>query len=270
MPSPGVSVALWRVFAPPGSREAVRWLENASTGDEKARKPACYDCSMSSSIAVKGTELGRARAAVIESGAPGRERRGSSHYILRRPTLFLVRDGAGDTEGPSSPQARAEPETVSDWTVVHERMLDLGVERAAHEHELGRWLRAAERLGVHARTGHASLYEYVERLLGLTRRQVEERLRVARALDELPVLEAALASGKLCFSAVRELTRVATPDTEQAWLDWSKGRLAKEVEQAVATRHPGDRPHDRADRSLVRHRLSFEVQGEQCREGIVV
>ena len=217
---------------------------------------------MSTSIAVKGTELERARVAVIESGALRRERRGSSHYIIRRPTLFLVRDGAAGTEGQSSPQARAEPETATDWAVVHERMLDLGVERAAHEHELGRWLRAAERLGVHARTGHASLHEYVERILGLARRQVEERLRVARALDELPELEEALASGKLCFSAVRELTRVATPATERAWLDWAKGRLAKQIEQAVATRHPGDRPHDRADRSLVRHRLSFEVRAE--------
>jgi 5-methylcytosine-specific restriction endonuclease McrA len=262
MPLLGVSVALWRVLGPAGSCEVVLWPENASTGNEEARKTACYDCSMSTSIAVKGTELGWARVAVIESGARGRERRGSRHYAIRRPTLFLVRDGADGTYGQSSPQARAEPETVSDWAVVHEHMLGLGVERAAHEHELGRWLRAAERLGVHARTGHASLYEYAERILGLTRRQVEERLRVARALDELPVLEEALASGKLCFSSVRELTRVATPETEQAWLDWAKGRLAKQIEQAIATRHPGDWPHDRADRSLVRHRLSFEVRAE--------
>ena len=221
---------------------------------------------MSSSIAVGNTgtdtRSGATRVAVIEGGARGDGQRSAGRYAIRRPALFLVRDGGGGSYGPADPRARAEPETVTDWAVVHERLLGLGAERAAHEHELARWLRAAERLGVHARTGHASLYEYAERILGLTRRQIEERLRVARALDELPVLEQALGAGKLCFSAVRELTRVATPETEQAWLDWSKGRLAKQIEQAVATRHPGDRPHDRADRSLVRHRLSFEVRAE--------
>jgi hypothetical protein len=115
-------------------------------------------------------------------------------------------------------------------------MFGLGVERAAHEHELGRWLRAAERLGVHARTGHASLYEYAERLLGLTRRQVEERLRVARALDDLPVLEEALASGKLGFSAVRELTRGHARD-RAGLARLVEGPAGEEVEQAVADLH---------------------------------
>jgi hypothetical protein len=53
------------------------------------------------------------------------------------------------------------------------------------------------RLSVHARAGYASLREYAERVLGLKPRQTEERLRVGRALAELPLLDAALASGEV-------------------------------------------------------------------------
>ena len=102
-------------------------------------------------------------------------------------------------------------------------------------------LRAAERLAVHARTGHASLREYAERILGLTGRQLEERLRVARALGELPLLDQSLASGELCWSAVRELSRIATPQTEQTWLGWAKGRRSQPNRAGRGRPPPGGR-----------------------------
>jgi len=48
-----------------------------------------------------------------------------------------------------------------------------------------------------------------------------ERLRVATSLEQLPKLSNSLRQGQLCWSAVRELTRVATADTEQAWLEFA-------------------------------------------------
>jgi hypothetical protein len=151
---------------------------------------------------------------------------------------------------------------VADWCLVHRRLVALGAERAQHERELCRWLLSAERLGVHVRVGYASLGEYAERVAGLGGRQTEERLRVGRALAELPALDAALARGELCWSAVRELSRVATAETEREWLGWAKGRRSRQIEQAVATRRRGDRPRDRADPSLMRHGLHFEVRPE--------
>src|SRR6185436_13554939 len=125
-----------------------------------------------------------------------------------------------------------------------------------------RWLLAAERLGVHTRAGHASLREYVERVVGLSARQTEERLRVGRALRVLPKLDAAFAGGELHWSAVRELTRVATSETEAEWLAWAKGRRAQQIEKNVSMRRPGDRPRTRPDPTLARHRLRFEVRAE--------
>jgi hypothetical protein len=169
---------------------------------------------------------------------------------MRPPHLLLVRE------------APPEPEEAMDWRLIHDRIVVLGAERATRERELCRWLRAAERLAVHTRVGMASLAEYAERMVGLRGRQVEERLRVARALQSLPVLDRAFARGELTWSAVRELTRVATADTESAWQRWAEGERVREVEQTVAVRHPGQRPENRPDPSLAKHRLRFEVRAE--------
>lgn len=190
-------------------------------------------------------------------------------YGERRPVrLLLVRertDGAsqaGDDHAAAPSRQPADPAAASDWKQVHRQLLSLGRVGAAHDREVCRWLLAAQRLGVHVRIGYASLAELAERLLGLRGRETEERLRVGRALCELPLLDAAFASGKLVWSAVRELTRVATRQSEQAWLTWAKGRRVKEIEAAVVARASGDGPSDRADPARVQHRLSFAVRAE--------
>ncbi len=187
-------------------------------------------------------------------------------YRPDRPRLLLLareETGSDYRASPQSPPApEDEPETVADWARVHARLVELSAERAAAERELCRWLLAAERLGVHARAGYGSLREYAGRLIGLSGRQTEERLRVGRTLAELPRLDRALGSGKLCFSAARELSRVATADTEEEWIDWARGKPSRQIEVAVAARLPGDRPRDRARHALVKHRLRFEVRAE--------
>ena len=180
------------------------------------------------------------------------------------PTRSSYRsDGPGPGPAPRCDAAPGtEADRVLDWRLVHARIVLLGRERAMHERELGRWLRAAERLAVHVRAGYASLGEYVERVVGLDRRALEERLRVARALSRLPRLDEALGKGELCWSAVRELSRVATRETEEEWLEWAKGKRSRQIEQAVAKRAPGARPEDRGDERLVKHHLRFEVCAE--------
>jgi hypothetical protein len=130
------------------------------------------------------------------------------------------------------------------------------------EREVCRRLLEAERLAIPSRVGFASLREYAERRLGLNGRQTEERLRVGRALVDLPALDGALSTGELRWSAVRELTRLAVPETERAWRAWASGKTSRQVEKAIASRQPGDLPSSRPDPALVKHRLSFEVRAE--------
>jgi Domain of unknown function (DUF222) len=60
-----------------------------------------------------------------------------------------------------------------------------------------------------------------------------ERVRVARALGTLPLLAQALARGELSYAKVRELTRVATPETEETLLAVGRAGTAEHVERIV-------------------------------------
>ncbi|HXK18434.1 MAG TPA: HNH endonuclease signature motif containing protein [Polyangiaceae bacterium] len=61
---------------------------------------------------------------------------------------------------------------------------------------------------------------------------------------------------------MRELTRVAIPETEQAWLDAARGRTAHEVERLVSGHRAGDLPSVQKTAGAERHVLRFEVSGE--------
>src|SRR5262247_4357767 len=68
---------------------------------------------------------------------------------------------------------------------------------------------------------------------GLDPGAARERVRVARALGELPRLAAALARGELSYSKVRAITRVATPETEERLLRVGQTGTAAHVEKIV-------------------------------------
>src|SRR5262245_11559787 len=70
----------------------------------------------------------------------------------------------------------------------------------------------AEQFKLYAHVGCSSHYDYMERILGYGPHAARERMRVARALVRLPATTAAMARGELSYSAVRELTRVATDE----------------------------------------------------------
>jgi hypothetical protein len=149
-----------------------------------------------------------------------------------------------------------------DWQRAHAELLRLARTRAALDWQEGRWLLCALRAGSHMRLGYGSFAEYVERLFGYAPRWTGERLRVAEALEDLPDTTQALRDAALSWSAVRELTRVATPKTESLWIAAARDRTVREVEQLVSGHRPGDQPDDAADRAARRHVLRFEVSAE--------
>ena len=149
-----------------------------------------------------------------------------------------------------------------EWALAHEALSKLRLKRAALDAEEGPWLLRAFRAATHVYFGYASFGEYIERLFGLNRRATEEKLRVAGALEALPELAEALRSAKLNWSVVRELSRVAIPETEREWIQAARGKTAREVERMVSRLAPGDRPAARRRPELVRHILRFEVGAE--------
>lgn len=68
---------------------------------------------------------------------------------------------------------------------------------------------------------------------GIDRGAAREKVRVARALEALPSISAAMERGELSYSKVRALTRVATPATEETLLMIAQHGTADHVERVV-------------------------------------
>ena len=169
-----------------------------------------------------------------------------------------------NADGVSTKQALdgAEGFVSATWQQAHEALVELARSHAQLDFDEGRWLLAAERAGTAVRLGYGSFVEYVERLFGHAPRLTSDKLRVAAALEELPELARALRDGATTWSSLRELTRVATAETAEAWLAAARGRTVREVERLISGRRRGSLPSDPADESARRHVLRFEVSGE--------
>jgi len=148
------------------------------------------------------------------------------------------------------------------WIQIHEGLLELAAQQAELDYEQGVLLLSALREGVPEKLGYGSMVEYSERIFGYRPRQTGERLRVAEALEELPELAMALRIGKVCWSAIRELSRVAVAETEREWLQAAEGKTVRDIEKAVSGKEKGQRPSDPADPKVKTQRLSFEVSAE--------
>ena len=54
---------------------------------------------------------------------------------------------------------------------------------------------------------------------GMSRREARELLAAGKSLQDLPLIDDAFAEGRLCWSKVRELVKVACPRHEDRWLE---------------------------------------------------
>ena len=81
--------------------------------------------------------------------------------------------------------------------------------------------------------GFRSCAAWLSWRVGFAPGAAREHVRVARALGTLPLLSRALAHGELSYAKVRELTRVATPETEERLLAVGRAGTAEHVERIV-------------------------------------
>jgi hypothetical protein len=143
------------------------------------------------------------------------------------------------------------------WQPIHDELVSLALARAVNDHALCVALLRAHRDGGWRKLGFASFLEYAERFARTTPRQTTDRLFVGFAMEQLPGLNDALATGRMAFTAVRELARVLTADTEAAWLSWTEGKTVCEVQRLVTGREPGDLPNDPPRAQM--HRITLKV-----------
>ena len=65
----------------------------------------------------------------------------------------------------------------------------------------------------------SDIYHFARLKLALGARRTRERVRIGRALRDLPEIEEAFAERRVSFARVREITRVATATTEHVLID---------------------------------------------------
>ncbi|WP_439030652.1 HNH endonuclease [Gordonia terrae] len=86
--------------------------------------------------------------------------------------------------------------------------------------------------------GIASCAHWLSWKAGISMRTAHEQVRVARALVDLSLIREAFAQGRLTYSKVRALTRVATPERELELVNLALSTTASQLDRAVrAMRH---------------------------------
>ena len=95
----------------------------------------------------------------------------------------------------------------------------LGRMRNPLELRLGRLLARLQDRSGYLELGFASLSDYVIERLGISVRRAQVLVQSDRRLKTLPLTSEAFARGQVTSSQIRLLLRIATPETESAWLE---------------------------------------------------
>lgn len=75
--------------------------------------------------------------------------------------------------------------------------------------------------------------EWLHNVCGITQGSAREKVRTARALDTLPLIDEAFRTGALSYSKVRAVTRVANAENEKDLLEIARFADAHHVERIV-------------------------------------
>ena len=151
------------------------------------------------------------------------------------PWPAMVREPTGPqpaTRG-VSPNALSEPDGGDDDLArLGERIAELAAGINAAESRMMALLADFDRRGGW-KDGFGSCAEWLAWKIGITIGPARERVRAARALENLPRTADALREGTISYAKVRALTRVATPASEAELLEFARAGSAARLERMV-------------------------------------
>ena len=84
------------------------------------------------------------------------------------------------------------------------------------------------------RLGCARFADYAREHLGLAVRTAQEMVRLGKGLERLPLLDAALAEGRITWSAALQVARVAGTEDEAQWVSLAEQLSVRDLQQKVA------------------------------------
>ena len=121
----------------------------------------------------------------------------------------------------------------------------------AATHRLLTLIRRFDELGGWAGVGLQSCADWLSWRVGMTPGAARERVRAARALAALPKMDAAFKEGRLSYSKVRAMTRVATPENEEKLVEMARCATGAQLEKICrGARSVQDKPVRHEERSV--------------------
>jgi len=170
-----------------------------------------------------------------------------------------MNSAALDIENPiDAYNVRPTPEAVAELDRLGDEIAELVVHLDAATARLLDLIREFDARGGW-NNGFRSCAHWLSWRVGLDLGAAREKVRVARALENLPRLARALASGELSYAKIRALTRVATPETEERLLAVGRAGTAEHVERIVRGWRWMDRKAEAADTARVHGFRSLRV-----------
>jgi hypothetical protein len=127
-----------------------------------------------------------------------------------------------------------------------------------------RWLSLIaefERRGAHEEQGFHLCATWLAWRCSISPRSAREHLRVARALEELPLIRGSMGRGEITYSKVRVLSRIATPELEGELLELARHATAAQLER-VARAYGRALSAQDAERAHERRYLTYDWQDD--------
>jgi hypothetical protein len=146
---------------------------------------------------------------------------------------------------------RADPEALPSKTIESE-LAALFAHTYAATYRILCLIRTFDERGLWGDYGARSMAHWLNWRVGLDIGAAREKVRVAHALKELPKTAEKLSRGEISYSKVRALTRVATPEDEEAFLNVARHGTASHMERLVRGIRQAERAQD-ADFAMRMH-----------------
>ena len=169
-------------------------------------------------------------------------------------------------ESPSRERAAAAGARGARLARLGDRIAELSARIQAATHELLVLIREFDEQ--EGWDGCLSCAQWLSWRAGLSPGAAREHVRVARALGNLPRLSDAMRRGKVSYSKVRAVTRVATAENEQTLLDVALAGTAAHVERIARAWRRIDRNVEQAEER--RRNASRELRTWVDEDGMVV
>lgn len=145
------------------------------------------------------------------------------------------------------------PERVQEELLRAQRTTEIGHRVRAH------YLADMDERGIGEILGFSGAVHFAIRELNISRREARELITTGKALEDLPHIDAAFADGRLCWSKVRQLAKVATPEHEEAWIERAFALSCRDLDNEIARAEKGRPP--RADGLGLPHiRVTFKAR----------